>query len=76
MCVVLTESDMFLGCQEGDVLLLDNYRVLHGRKTFKGERKHAVTWFESQGEHLKREGRELREKPDDFMNTLMNKTLV
>lgn len=30
----------------GDVLLVDNYRVLHGRDTFEGERYHAVSWFE------------------------------
>mmetsp|Transcript_127577 Transcript_127577/g.303150 ORF Transcript_127577/g.303150 Transcript_127577/m.303150 type:complete len:271 (-) Transcript_127577:158-970(-) len=59
--------------QKGDVVLLDNYRVLHGRDTFKGDRKHAVTWFESCGEPLQREK---LEKPDDFMNELINKTLV
>ena len=32
--------------QPGDVLLCDNYRVLHGRDVFEGERLHAVTWFE------------------------------
>jgi len=60
--------------KEGDILLLDNYRVLHGRDVFKGERKHAVTWFESWGEPLKRDQK--KDKPDDFMNTLINKTLV
>merc|ERR550532_3069898 len=60
--------------KEGDVVLLDNYMVLHGRRTFNGERKHAVTWFESCGEPLTREDR--GEKPDDFMNNLINKTLV
>lgn len=60
--------------EKGDVVLLDNYRVLHGRKTFKGSRNHAVTWFESCGEPSRQE--EGRDKPDDFMNTLINKTLV
>jgi hypothetical protein len=60
--------------KKGDVILLDNYRVLHGRKTFKGERSHCVTWFESCGEPLTREGK--TDKPDDFMNQLINKTLV
>merc|ERR1719221_714616 len=55
--------------KRGDVILLDNYRVLHGRKTFKGERKHAVTWFESCGEPLSRDGAE-GGKPDDFLNNL------
>ena len=30
--------------QPGDVLLCDNYRVLHGRNVFKGDR-HAVSRF-------------------------------
>merc|ERR1712070_1324613 len=29
----------------GDVLLCDNYRVLHGRDIFEGDRLHAVSWF-------------------------------
>jgi len=61
--------------KEGDVVLLDNYRVLHGRKIFQGERNHAVTWFESCGEPLAQEGA-TGDRPDDFMNTLINKTLV
>lgn len=60
--------------KQGDVVLLDNYRVLHGRDVFKGERNHAVTWFESCGEPLSSEAR--GERPDDFMNNLINKTLV
>lgn len=58
----------------GDVILIDNYRCLHGRRTFSGERKHVVTWFESCG----KENRQKVEggKPDDFMNELINKTLV
>jgi len=31
--------------EAGDVLLCDNYRVLHGRDVFVGERQHAVSWF-------------------------------
>jgi len=31
--------------ESGDVLLCDNYRVLHGRDVFVGERQHAVSWF-------------------------------
>eukprot|EP00968_Pinguiococcus_pyrenoidosus_P025155 scaffold5546_cov247-Pinguiococcus_pyrenoidosus.AAC.5 len=34
-----------LPMEPGDVLLIDNYRALHGRETFKGDRFHAVTWF-------------------------------
>jgi len=32
--------------ETGDVVLVDNYQVQHGRNTFTGERLHAVTWFE------------------------------
>jgi len=31
--------------QPGDILLCDNYRVLHGRDVFEGDRLHAVSWF-------------------------------
>jgi len=33
--------------KEGDMVLLDNYLVMHGRCPFEGTRKHAVTWFKS-----------------------------
>mmetsp|Transcript_19220 Transcript_19220/g.37022 ORF Transcript_19220/g.37022 Transcript_19220/m.37022 type:complete len:458 (-) Transcript_19220:299-1672(-) len=33
--------------QEGDMVLLDNYLVMHGRCPFEGTRKHAVTWYKS-----------------------------
>jgi ABC-type sugar transport system ATPase subunit len=29
-----------------DVVLVDNYQVMHGRDVFTGERMHAVTWFQ------------------------------
>jgi len=32
--------------QPGDVVLVDNYQVMHGRDVFEGERLHAVTWFQ------------------------------
>ena len=32
--------------QKGDVVLVDNYQVMHGRDVFTGERLHAVTWFQ------------------------------
>jgi len=34
-----------LPMEPGDVLLVDNYRTLHGRDVFSGDRFHAVTWF-------------------------------
>lgn len=30
---------------EGDVVLLDNYKTMHGRNVFDGTRKHGVAWF-------------------------------
>lgn len=30
--------------QQGDVVLLDNYLVMHGRDVFSGERMHGVAW--------------------------------
>ena len=32
--------------EPGDVVLVDNYQVMHGRDVFEGERLHAVTWFQ------------------------------
>ncbi|CAB9509767.1 taurine catabolism dioxygenase taud tfda [Seminavis robusta] len=34
-----------LAMEPGDVLLVDNYRALHGRDVFQGDRFHAVSWF-------------------------------
>ena len=34
-----------LSMEPGDVLLVDNYRALHGRDVFNGDRYHAVSWF-------------------------------
>ena len=42
--------------QPGGVLLCDNYRVLHGRNVFKGDRYHAVSWF----------GGLVKDRPADF----------
>eukprot|EP00316_Scyphosphaera_apsteinii_P012121 CAMPEP_0119309460 /NCGR_PEP_ID=MMETSP1333-20130426/15780_1 /TAXON_ID=418940 /ORGANISM="Scyphosphaera apsteinii, Strain RCC1455" /LENGTH=419 /DNA_ID=CAMNT_0007313445 /DNA_START=15 /DNA_END=1274 /DNA_ORIENTATION=- len=37
---------VYVPMKEGDVVLVDNYQVMHGRSTFTGERLHAVTWFQ------------------------------
>ena len=37
---------VYVPMQEGDVVLVDNYQVMHGRDVFEGERLHAVTWFQ------------------------------
>lgn len=52
----------------GEVLLCDNYRVLHGRDIFSGERLHAVSWFGD--EPLQQAG--AGDKPGDFLNVILN----
>lgn len=42
---VTTAEVKYIKMQKGDVVLLDNYAVMHGRAPFRGTRKHAVTWF-------------------------------
>ena len=64
--------------QPGDVLLCDNYRVLHGRDTFKGDRYHAVSWF---GGRVKDrpagfDDDNANSKPGDLLNKFVNKFLV
>eukprot|EP00285_Hemiselmis_virescens_P013717 CAMPEP_0173394518 /NCGR_PEP_ID=MMETSP1356-20130122/27900_1 /TAXON_ID=77927 ORGANISM="Hemiselmis virescens, Strain PCC157" /NCGR_SAMPLE_ID=MMETSP1356 /ASSEMBLY_ACC=CAM_ASM_000847 /LENGTH=429 /DNA_ID=CAMNT_0014352919 /DNA_START=1 /DNA_END=1290 /DNA_ORIENTATION=+ len=52
--------------EKGDVLLVDNYRVLHGRDIFEGDRLHAVSWFRKGDEPVN------LVKPDNFFNSLIN----
>jgi len=56
--------------QPGDVLLCDNYRVLHGRDVFEGDRLHAVSWFGKDLEPVAAANR------DDGLNTFINKFIV
>jgi alpha-ketoglutarate-dependent taurine dioxygenase len=35
----------YIKMTEGDVVLLDNYKTMHGRNVFDGTRKHGVAWF-------------------------------
>lgn len=44
---VTMESAVPVRMEQGDMVLLDNYLVMHGRCPFEGTRKHAVTWFKS-----------------------------
>ena len=37
------------GLRPGDMVLLDNYLVMHGRCPFEGTRLHAVSWFKGLG---------------------------
>jgi len=67
-----------IAMQPGDVLLCDNYRVLHGRDIFDGDRYHAVSWF---GGLVKDRPADYDEdtsasKPGDMLNKMVNKFLV
>lgn len=42
---VTRKNMVFVKMQEGDVVLVDNYRTMHGRDVFEGTRKHGVTWL-------------------------------
>lgn len=43
---VTMKNVQYVKMTEGDVVLLDNYKCMHGRNVFDGTRKHAVAWFE------------------------------
>jgi hypothetical protein len=43
---VTMKNVRFVKMTEGDVVLLDNYKTMHGRNVFDGTRKHGVSWFE------------------------------
>ena len=43
---VTMKNVKFVKMTEGDVVLLDNYKTMHGRNVFDGTRKHGVCWFE------------------------------
>ena len=43
---VIMENLVYVPMEKGDVVLVDNYQVMHGRNVFEGERLHAVTWFQ------------------------------
>jgi len=43
---VTMKNVQFVKMTEGDVVLLDNYKCLHGRNVFDGTRKHGVAWFQ------------------------------
>jgi len=51
-----------LAMEPGDVLLVDNYRALHGRDVFQGDRYHAVSWFTWDDEEWRGDERRMIEK--------------
>ena len=56
---------------EGDVVLLDNYKCMHGRNVFDGTRKHAVAWFGGwEGEEEMKQGKTTKQQqPEKAMAT-------
>lgn len=63
-----------LAMEPGDVLLVDNYRALHGRDVFQGDRFHAVSWFTWDDQEEWR-GDERRIVEKNAMNQAINKLM-
>jgi hypothetical protein len=59
-----------LSMEPGDVLLVDNYRALHGRDVFQGDRFHAVSWFTWDDEEWR--GNEKRIVEKNGLNKMIN----
>jgi hypothetical protein len=59
-----------LPMKPGDVVFVDNYRMLHGRDVFEGDRAHAVAWFGEQ-----KEGSDRDAKLDTNTANVFNKML-
>eukprot|EP00977_Amphora_coffeiformis_P028093 scaffold34690_cov288-Amphora_coffeaeformis.AAC.8 len=60
-----------LSMEPGDVLLVDNYRALHGRDVFAGDRYHAVTWF-TWDDNAEWRGEERRIVEKNGLNKMIN----
>lgn len=63
-----------LSMEPGDVLLVDNYRALHGRDVFQGDRFHAVSWF-TWDDNAEWRGEERRIVDKDPFNKAINKMM-
>lgn len=59
-----------LPMKPGDVVLVDNYRMLHGRDIFKGDRLHAVSWFGDLTDEERTVA--LEQKPGNVLNKMLN----
>lgn len=64
-----------LSMEPGDVLLVDNYRALHGRDIFQGDRFHAVSWFTWGGEQEAWRGNEKRILEKNGLNKMINQAM-
>lgn len=65
-----------LPMEPGDVLLIDNYRALHGRDVFQGDRFHAVSWFTWDGdEKVDWRGNERRMLEKNGLNKAINQMM-
>lgn len=55
----VTKANMkYVKMNHGDVVLLDNYKTMHGRNVFDGKRKHGVCWFEGwEGEEKQKQAK-------------------
>jgi len=65
---VTMKNVQFVKMTEGDVVLLDNYKCMHGRNVFDGTRKHGVAWFEGwEGEEeMKAKAKETKKEAVPF----------
>merc|ERR1719389_603785 len=72
---VAEKSIVALPMEPGDILLIDNYRALHGRETFEGDRFHAVTWFTWDDPEWREGAKESSASDKDGLNKVMNKYL-
>jgi hypothetical protein len=61
-----------LSMEPGDVLFIDNYRALHGRDVFQGDRFHAVSWFTWDGDQVEWRGNERRIVEKNGLNKMIN----
>jgi len=59
---VTMKNVQYVKMERGDVVLLDNYKCMHGRNVFDGTRKHGEAWFE--GWEVKEDVRRSRRKEE------------
>uniref|UniRef100_A0A7S2C8S4 TauD/TfdA-like domain-containing protein n=1 Tax=Octactis speculum TaxID=3111310 RepID=A0A7S2C8S4_9STRA len=57
--------------EPGDVIFVDNYRMLHGRDIFTGDRFHAVAWFGERSEEDRNRAAS-QKKEGNFLNAALN----